>query len=144
MCWNTRHNEQQNVTLLQTANRIMCIHFDNISKRATKIMCVPMTQIFIRLSGFTPYKAVCSLWPSDAIFWHISGLTLVQVRACYLTAPSHYINQLDLLSMSSVSFAQEQLPTKYSWYQFVNNSKNYCSISQWVKIGIGCTKQIEH
>ena len=34
-----------------------------------------------------------SLWPSDAIWWHISGSTLVQVMACCLKAPSHYLNQ---------------------------------------------------
>ena len=35
---------------------------------------------------------VNSLWPSDAIWRHISGTTLAQVRACCLTAPSHYLN----------------------------------------------------
>ena len=34
-----------------------------------------------------------SLWPSDAIWRHISGSTLVQVMACCLTAPSHHLNQ---------------------------------------------------
>ena len=34
-----------------------------------------------------------SLWPSDAIWWQGSGSTLVQVMACCLTAPSHYLNQ---------------------------------------------------
>ena len=38
-------------------------------------------------------KLVNSLWPSDAIWRHRSGLTLVQVMACCLTAPSHYLNQ---------------------------------------------------
>ena len=33
------------------------------------------------------------LLPSDAILWHRSESTLVQVRACCLTAPSHYLNQ---------------------------------------------------
>ena len=32
-------------------------------------------------------------WPSDAIWRHRSGLSLVQVMACCLTAPSHYLNQ---------------------------------------------------
>ena len=36
---------------------------------------------------------VNSLWPSDTIWWHRSGLTLVQVMPCCLTAPSHYLNQ---------------------------------------------------
>ena len=34
-----------------------------------------------------------SLWPSDAIWWQRSRLTLVQVMAYCLTAPSHYLNQ---------------------------------------------------
>ena len=38
-----------------------------------------------------------SLWPSDAIWRHRSGSTLAQVMACYLTAPSHYLNQCWLI-----------------------------------------------
>ena len=38
-----------------------------------------------------------SLWPSDTMWWHRSGSTLVQVMACYLTAPSHYLNQCWLI-----------------------------------------------
>ena len=34
-----------------------------------------------------------SLRPSEAIWWHRSGSTLAQVRACCLTAPGHYLNQ---------------------------------------------------
>ena len=34
-----------------------------------------------------------SLWPSDAIWSHRSGSTLVQLTACCLTTPSHYLNQ---------------------------------------------------
>ena len=34
-----------------------------------------------------------SLWPSGTICWQKSGLTLVQVMACCLTGPSHYLNQ---------------------------------------------------
>ena len=34
-----------------------------------------------------------SSWPSDAIWRHRSGSTLVQVMACCLTAPNHYLNQ---------------------------------------------------
>ena len=36
---------------------------------------------------------VKSLRPGDAICWHITGLTLAQVMACCLAAPSHYLNQ---------------------------------------------------
>ena len=31
--------------------------------------------------------------PSNALWWHRSGLTLVQVMACCLAAPNHYLNQ---------------------------------------------------
>ena len=34
-----------------------------------------------------------SLWPRDITWWHRSVSTLAQVKACCLTAPSHYLNQ---------------------------------------------------
>ena len=40
---------------------------------------------------------VNSLWPSDAIWWRWSRSTLVQLMACCLTAPSHYLNQCWLI-----------------------------------------------
>ena len=43
------------------------------------------------------HPLVNSLWPSDAIWWQRSGSTLVQVMACCLTAPSHYLNQCWLI-----------------------------------------------
>ena len=42
-------------------------------------------------------SAVNSLRPSEAIWRHRSGPTLVQVMACCLTAPSHYLNQCWLI-----------------------------------------------
>ena len=38
-----------------------------------------------------------SLWPGDAIWRHRSRSTLVQVMACCLTAPSHYLHQCWLI-----------------------------------------------
>ena len=38
-----------------------------------------------------------SLWPRDAIWWQGSTSTLVQVMACCLTAPSHYLIQCWLI-----------------------------------------------
>ena len=38
-----------------------------------------------------------SLWPSDAIWRQGSKSALVQVMACCLTAPSHYLNQCWLI-----------------------------------------------
>ena len=34
-----------------------------------------------------------SLWPSNNIWWHISGSKLAQVMACCLKAQSHYLRQ---------------------------------------------------
>ena len=34
-----------------------------------------------------------SLWPSDAMWRQRTVSTLAQVMACFLTAPSHYLNQ---------------------------------------------------
>ena len=42
-------------------------------------------------------KLVDSLWPSDTIWRLRSGSTLIQVMACCLTAPSHYLNQCWLI-----------------------------------------------
>ena len=36
---------------------------------------------------------VNSLWSSGTIWWHKTGSTLAQVMACWLTAPSPYLNQ---------------------------------------------------
>ena len=38
-----------------------------------------------------------SLWPRDAIWWHWFGSTLIQAMACFLAAPSHYLNQYWLI-----------------------------------------------
>ena len=43
--------------------------------------------------GVTRPQSVNSLWPGDAIGQHRSGSTFVQVMACWLKAPSHYLNQ---------------------------------------------------
>ena len=47
-----------------------------------------------RQAQFTnPNGVLNPLWPSDAIWRHISRQTLVQVMACCLTASSHHLNQ---------------------------------------------------
>ena len=40
-----------------------------------------------------PLHFINSLWPSDDTWQHGTWSTLVQVMACCLTAPSHYLNQ---------------------------------------------------
>ena len=38
-----------------------------------------------------------SLWPWDAIWWHRTWSTVLQVMVCCLTVPSHYLNQCWLI-----------------------------------------------
>ena len=45
----------------------------------------------------TIFVCLKSLWPADAVWWHRSGSTLVQVMACNLTAASHFRNQCWLI-----------------------------------------------
>ena len=60
-----------------------------------------------RLQGTTLYNGrLNSLWPSDAIWRHRSESTLIQVMACCLMAPSHYLNQCWLV----ISEVQWQSP----------------------------------
>ena len=53
-----------------------------------------MALIFLCCSHSSRFN---SLWPSDAIWRHRSWSTLVQVMACRLTAPNHYLNQCCLI-----------------------------------------------
>ena len=59
------------------------------------------SEVFINLS-----------WPSDAMYWHSSWLTLAQVMTCCLMATCHYLNQIQqmltygLLSDGSVSLPE--------------------------------------
>ena len=54
-------------------------------------------QILKKLSPKWEVRLINSLWPSDAIWRKGSRSTLVQVMACCLTAPSHYLNQCWLI-----------------------------------------------
>ena len=47
------------------------------------------------------FSLINSLWPSEAIWPHKTWSTLVQVLACCLTAPSHYLIQCWLPSLRS-------------------------------------------
>ena len=51
----------------------------------------------INQHGIDYHSQVNSLGPSDAIWRQKTGLTLAQVMACCLTAPSHYLNQCWLI-----------------------------------------------
>ena len=48
-----------------------------------------------------------SLWPSDAIWQHRYGSTLIQIMAWCLAAPSHYLNQCWLISSKVCSHSAE-------------------------------------
>ena len=52
------------------------------------------------IKGLTVFK-INSLWPTDAIWWQGSRSTLVQVMACCLMAPSHYLKIVDLSYLRS-------------------------------------------
>ena len=66
------------------------------------------------------------LWPSDAIWWHIFGSTLVQVMACCLTAPSHYLNQHWLIISEVLWHAPERKFTAIDQVDILYNElENY-------------------
>ena len=81
-----------------------------INHRSGKVLAWPHKPLpeTIMTNGFGDYtfkytiisprgQWVNSLWPSDVIWWQGSRLTLAQVMACCLTAPSHYLNQYWLI-----------------------------------------------
>ena len=52
-----------------------------------------------------------SLWPSEAMLWDWSGSTVIQVMACCLTAPSHYLNQcwLEIIDIHLSAISQKMI-----------------------------------
>ena len=55
---------------------------------------LPLLSIVRWLQVLLNFRAIInSLWPSDVTWHQRSWSTLVQVMACCLTAPSHYLNQ---------------------------------------------------
>ena len=87
--------------------RILCVHFQENSATQCGIAAIlqfgtTFAQFFIvhnakiaRMYFHTVYFN--PLWPSDATWRHRTVSTLAQVMACYLMAPSHYLNQFWLL-----------------------------------------------
>ena len=70
-----------------------------------------LDQLFIQ---WFPAEFFNSFWPRDTIWRHRSKSTLVQVMACCLTAPSHYMNQWwliinNVLGHSPEGISQEML-----------------------------------
>ena len=64
------------------------------------------------------WPGLYSLWASDTILRHGSGSTLAQVMACWLTAPSHYLNQCWLIINGVLWYSQ--FHKKCLRYQSVN------------------------
>ena len=54
-----------------------------------------------------------SLWPSDAIWRWRSWSTLIQVMACCLTAPSHYLNQCWLIISKVLWLSSEDIIIRF-------------------------------
>ena len=73
-----------------------------------------------------PTGDIQSVWtdffPSDAIWWHRSGSTLAQLMAFCLMAPSHYLNQCQLVSSFGIhlrGISQEMfLISVLHWFDF--------------------------
>ena len=89
-------------------------------------------------------KQLNSMWPSNAIWRHRSGSTLVQVMACCLMAPSHYLNQCWLSSNAFCGIHLTVMSQEvfinlirglyfYNWYPFPRG--------QWYKIVSSSSEQ---
>ena len=64
----------------------------NFTRNAKKFY--PYRKIHFKITATSPRgQWANSLWPSYATWRHWSGMTLDQVMACCLMAPSHYLNQ---------------------------------------------------
>ena len=82
-----------------------------------------------------------SLWPNDAIWRQGSRSTLVQVMACCLTAPGHYLDQCWLIINGFLWYSPYNNFTGSawdisSWYEFENHNFDIPATSpmgQWVK-----------
>ena len=92
--------ERRNASANALKIRLSCTNpsntFDDKTNNITD-MRVGTTKITWKCMNGTKIQGVNSLWPSDTIWRHRSGSTLAQVRACCLTAPSHYLNQCWLI-----------------------------------------------
>ena len=80
-----------------------------------------LTVITIWYVSFFPY--VKSLWPSDAIWRHRAGSTLVDVIPCCLSASRPYLNQCWLITNMVVWHSPED-----------NSNGNVPDINHWIQI----------
>ena len=67
------------------------------------------------------FHTVDNITHSAAIWRHKSGSTLAQVMACFLVAPSHYLNQCWLIHQLS--------PVTFIWWQFHRRYLSHLSLN---------------
>ena len=70
-----------------TNNHIMAVNINRFDPQNV----MQVIEIFVSL--------INSLWPSDAIWQHRFGSTLIQVMACCRMVPSHYLTNVDVSSI---------------------------------------------
>ena len=97
------HNNNNKCVLLMKRKRMrnVCDAFYVFGRRLTNVMpdkiytrfCCVVFCCFVAI----PSTLFNSLWPSDTMWRHRSGSTLVQVMACCPTASSHYLHQCWLI-----------------------------------------------
>ena len=84
--------------------------------------------------GFIPIN---SMGPSDTIWWHRCGSTLVQVMACCLMAPSHYKNKCWLIISETCWYLAE-----YNFTKTVLDITHYKMVENYIQCGAVITESI--
>ena len=78
-----------------------------------------------------------SLWLSDTRWRQRSGSTLIQVMACCLTAPSHYLNQCWLIICGVNSTGNAYESNHYNAFEnYFFKIKVIIPTGQWVKLSV--------
>ena len=96
-------------------------------------------QLVKSLPYFPGYIEFNALWSSNTIWWHGTGSTLVQIMACCLSAPNHYLNQCWLIISEALRHSLEGIfmrnaPDIYFLYEIYQIKITAASPrGQWVK-----------
>ena len=108
---------------------------------ATRVTC-PILMITIHLGNGLMLDNINSSWPSEPIWCHKTWSTtmLVQVMACCLTAPTHYLNECwqiisEVLRHSPQGNLRWNTKDVYPWWEFENYSFKMIAASprgKWV------------